>query len=468
MAVISCDICGGSLSMDASGDFAICESCGMKHTKDRVKAMAQEIAGTVKVSNLTHYQDIWEAAEKGIVQDVAYFVENGTDVDAARSGFTPLDLAIMENSNMKVIEYLVSKGADVNHALYEAVKSRYNRNSNYLEILKYLVSQGADVNVKREDGNTPLHNAVRNGFNEEALKFLVSQSADINAKNNKGERPVDLAFIDEKQSVLKIFSQFYGSSSFPDIFEAARKGTVQDVKIFVMAGTDVNGTSNTRGKYTPLQEAAYYNPNVDVLKYLVSAGADVNAKDSYSNTPLHMAIKNNSNTKVLKYLVSARNVNTKGKYGNTPLHTAVKSNYNVEILEYLVSKGADVNEKNINGYTPLHIAVESNSKVDVLKYLVSKGADVNVKSNLSDTPLHLAASRETNLEVLEFLVSAGADVFMKDYLNRTPLDIAKTDEKKRILREPMAKRWRKGGFCEYCGGDIGLFSNKCKSCGKKN
>ncbi|MCC8051925.1 MAG: hypothetical protein LIP10_14960 [Clostridiales bacterium] len=51
MATLTCDICGGQLSMDPSGEFAICESCGMKHTKDRVKAKVQEITGVVKIDD---------------------------------------------------------------------------------------------------------------------------------------------------------------------------------------------------------------------------------------------------------------------------------------------------------------------------------------------------------------------------------------------------------------------------------
>jgi alpha-tubulin suppressor-like RCC1 family protein len=58
MAAITCDICGGNLSMDASGDFAVCESCGMKHTKDRVKAKAQEITGTVAISNIAGLESL--------------------------------------------------------------------------------------------------------------------------------------------------------------------------------------------------------------------------------------------------------------------------------------------------------------------------------------------------------------------------------------------------------------------------
>lgn len=31
-----CDICGGVLEMDASGQFARCEFCGMKYPKERL------------------------------------------------------------------------------------------------------------------------------------------------------------------------------------------------------------------------------------------------------------------------------------------------------------------------------------------------------------------------------------------------------------------------------------------------
>ncbi|GHV40325.1 hypothetical protein AGMMS49546_14010 [Spirochaetia bacterium] len=58
MAALTCDICGGSLSMDSSGDFAVCDSCGMKHTKERMQTKALEITGTVKVSNLAGIESL--------------------------------------------------------------------------------------------------------------------------------------------------------------------------------------------------------------------------------------------------------------------------------------------------------------------------------------------------------------------------------------------------------------------------
>ena len=50
MSALTCDICGGNLAMNESGEFAICESCGMKHTKERVKVKVQEVKGVVEIT----------------------------------------------------------------------------------------------------------------------------------------------------------------------------------------------------------------------------------------------------------------------------------------------------------------------------------------------------------------------------------------------------------------------------------
>ena len=69
---------------------------------------------------------------------------------------------------------------------------------------------------------------------------------------------------------------------------------------------------------TPLHPAALYG-HKEVVELLITAGADVNAKE---------------------------------KYEKTPLHHAAKAGY-YEIVELLIAAGADVNVKNIAGKTPL-------------------------------------------------------------------------------------------------------------------
>ena len=57
MSALVCDICGGKLVI-GSGGIAICDSCGMEHSPDRMKEKVQEIKGTVQVDN-SHMIDSW-------------------------------------------------------------------------------------------------------------------------------------------------------------------------------------------------------------------------------------------------------------------------------------------------------------------------------------------------------------------------------------------------------------------------
>ena len=57
MAALVCDICGGKLVM-GSGGVAVCDSCGMEYSTERMREKVQEIKGTVRVDN-SHMVDNW-------------------------------------------------------------------------------------------------------------------------------------------------------------------------------------------------------------------------------------------------------------------------------------------------------------------------------------------------------------------------------------------------------------------------
>jgi DNA-directed RNA polymerase subunit RPC12/RpoP len=58
MTALKCEACGAGLSMDANSEFVVCDYCGMKYTKDWVKAKIQEIKGTVAVSNIASLESL--------------------------------------------------------------------------------------------------------------------------------------------------------------------------------------------------------------------------------------------------------------------------------------------------------------------------------------------------------------------------------------------------------------------------
>ncbi len=154
------------------------------------------------------------------------------------------------------------------------------------------------------------------------------------------------------------------------------------------------------------------NSDVRYLQYLISKGADVNAKGKNNDTPFEIASEFGT-VDVVKFLVSkGAEVNA----NNTATLFRAARNDNVEVAKFLVSKGADVNAKNFSKYTPLHLATQKGN-VDVVKFLVSKGADVNAKNDQEDVPLHYARQ----VDLVEFLISKGADVDAKDSEKSTPL-----------------------------------------------
>jgi len=136
--------------------------------------------------------------------------------------------------------------------------------------------------------------------------------------------------------------------------------------------------------------------NIELVKLLVSKGADVNAKNKNKDgeIPLEKAIVKDQN--ILIFLVSkGADVNAKDNYGFTPLHIA--SYYRKQkSIDFLISKGAGVNITSLDGLTPLHCIITSSSEkqpnlsdetMRCIELLISKGANVNIKDKMGDTPL---------------------------------------------------------------------------------
>ena len=161
--------------------------------------------------------------------------------------------------------------------------------------------------------------------------------------------------------------------------------------------------------------------NADIVKFLVSKGADVNIKDNYDQTPLQIAAHSDNAEVVIQLVSSGAEINIKNSLGKTPLHYAVYYEQ-LQIVKYLISQGAEINTKDIRSKTPLHDAVIDN-RVEISKYLITKGAEVNAKDGDGKSSLHYTVINE-NLELIKSLVSSGANVNTRDKFNRIPLHYA--------------------------------------------
>ncbi len=131
---------------------------------------------------------------------------------------------------------------------------------------------------------------------------------------------------------------------------------VEAIKLMVANGGSINPPCPD-GRHI-IHDVSQGEHGLDVLKYLVENGADVNDIDikGSKSSVLHGAADFNSNPEVLQYLIDqGAKVNAKDKWGETPLFCALNGNSNnPKCIDVLVKAGADINHKSKNGNTPLH------------------------------------------------------------------------------------------------------------------
>jgi ankyrin repeat protein len=75
------------------------------------------------------------------------------------------------------------------------------------ELLKYSKEGGVDINVSNPDENTPLHLAVKHGW-DDIVAFLLKSGAEMLVINKKGLMPADYIDIKENKKLVRIFNNY--------------------------------------------------------------------------------------------------------------------------------------------------------------------------------------------------------------------------------------------------------------------
>ena len=241
--------------------------------------------------------------------------EKGANIDLADpEGVTPLISAIF-NAHFDVAKYLIEQGADINHwdwwgrtPLYLAVD--YNTlphggrpdqpsldETLPIDIVRILLEKGANPNIQlklfppfRATGNdrgldrmltvgtTPLLRAAK-AQDAPAIQLLLEHGAIVDLPNSQGMTPTLAA-----SGMGSTDADTRGYYTTPDI----QQRSIASLELLLAHGGKINGREGVL-EQAPLHGAAFWGWN-DVVKYLLSKGADINLTDSRGFTAVDYAM----------------------------------------------------------------------------------------------------------------------------------------------------------------------------------
>ena len=160
---------------------------------------------------------------------------------------------------------------------------------------------------------------------------------------------------------------------------------------------------------SPVADAAM-RADLDKVRILLKAGADVNVAQGDGMTALHWSAENRSVEMAAMLIYAGANVEAVTRIGGyTPLHLASRSG-SAAIVQELLEAGANPTvASSAGGATPLHFAASASSRGSVIS-LLDHGAEIDARESAwEQTPLMFAASLGRT-EIVELLLSLGADV----------------------------------------------------------
>ena len=248
--------------------------------------------------------------------------------------------------------------------------------------------------------------------------------------------------------LLSVFILIAGSSFAQDVnvalINACNKGDATKAKAAIAKGANVNTT--TDAGMTPLL-CATRRGNIEIMKFLLEKGADVNAKESkYGQTALILAARGGYTDAVKLLIEKKADLNVKEKmYGQTAVLLAA----NEEIVDLLKKAGAETSKdtsvapakkeiktvqeapqapaeqeqpkkKNLNEEL---IAAAEKGNIPVVRVLLAEGAPLNAADERGNDALMLAA-KSGNAELVKILLEKGASVCGRNVDGDTALKVA--------------------------------------------
>jgi len=221
-------------------------------------------------------------------QAVRLLLDKGADVHAGEGSWTPLHVAASRGA-ARVAAVLLEHGADANRPDRRGttpllLAARHGNVPTLAQLLKH----GGDASVKSRDGYTLLQTAAQS-IHPDPVEYLLKRGARLDPFTAcvTGKTAAMKEFLDKDHHLVNARD----CSGWTLLHWLARRhwgrnDPVAMARVLLPYKPDVDARS--KDGETPLHLAAYWG-KVELVRWLVANGADVNAPDGQGRTPLARA-----------------------------------------------------------------------------------------------------------------------------------------------------------------------------------
>jgi uncharacterized protein len=220
----------------------------------------------------------------------------------------------------------------------------------------------------------------------------------------------------------------------PTLVDFIKNGNLQAVKTLVAAHADVNAVLPDGS--TPLAWAAYED-DAAVVDLLLKSKAKAATADEYGETPLTLACANGNPSIAGKLLDAGADANAGRWNGETPLMIAARSG-NPRLVRLLLDHGAKIDAVEARKGQDALMGAAAAGHAEAVDVLVKAGAKANGTSKAGFSPLIFAA-QNGDVRTVEGLLAAGADAEYAAPPGMTALLVAMGSRKLKVAELLMAR-----------------------------
>ena len=303
------------------------------------------------------------AVENGQIELVKELLDKGADIQQRTAYDQTLLMLAISAEQLELTRFLINKGIDPN------VHNKYNSALSLAidyeqpEIVELLLKNGATISYAEEHDEETMFSLAVEGGNPKIVKLLHAHGADINQLTYDGDTALEAA-LEQGHDDLAIWlieqgieiDETTAENGCLPLCEAINKSKFNLMR--AMLKDDIAAKQLSPEHHECFTHHFWHTDVLGLLQFLLAESIDIQPLINKNNKLLLAAVRSYKRLDLVKFLIEQGvDINSQDNHGITALMVAAYHDQ-VEIIPFLLDNGAKVDIKAANGMTAKMYAID--------------------------------------------------------------------------------------------------------------